>query len=138
VQPGPEALLIAIVVGLYVYDAGVWLYGNEAVLTVGRRGQWKAGFAGRFGTWRGRQLFLPNLVAPWRPAFKLVWQYAAPAHSQHDSWPDYAQAFRNLGLLVASLFVVMFLVLPAVVLGRQGDLTILALFVIIYLHLIAI
>jgi hypothetical protein len=138
VQPGPEALLVAVLVGLYIYDAGVWLYGNEAVLTVTTRGVWKAGFARRFGTWRGRQLYFPNFVAPWRPAFKLVWQYSSPTRSQHESWTDYTQPLGYLGPLVASLFVVLFVVLPPIVLARQGELTVLGLFVVVYLHVIAI
>lgn len=137
-QPGPEALLVAVLVGLYVYDAGVWLHGNEAVLTVTARGAWKAGFARRLGTWRGRQLYLPNLAAPWRPAFKLVWQFSSPGRSQHESWAGYTQALRHFGPLVASLFVMLFVVLPPIVLARLGELTILGLFVIAYLHVIAI
>lgn len=138
-HPGPEALLVAVLAGLYVYDAGVWLYGNEAVLTRTRRG-WQAGFAARFGLWRGRHFYLPSLLAPWRPVFKLVWQYQAPVQSQPAPWPgaDAEAALRHFGVLVASLFVTLFIGLPVVVLGRQGDATILALFGIVYLHVIAI
>lgn len=96
---------------LYIHDAGVLLEPDEFMLVPGRGGSWRASF-GAFGwTIRGREPWLPNLLLPWRPAYRVRWSLERPwpaADGRAASPPREDGPTRlAMGCLMATIFVVL-------------------------------
>jgi hypothetical protein len=72
--PSVEVLAMALIAGLYLQDALILLYDNEAVLeSHGARG-YRIRFGARGFQLAGRNPVLPNPLTPWRMALRLAWQ----------------------------------------------------------------
>jgi hypothetical protein len=68
-----EIGLMALVVGLYLYDAALLLYCNEGVLRPRGRDAWAVGFGSARFQLRGKELYLPNPFLMHKPLFRLAW-----------------------------------------------------------------
>jgi hypothetical protein len=137
-QVTPELGLVLALPGLYAWDALVPLRRNQVVLSVSGRGQWKPGFANGLFSMQGRAPCLSNLLSPWRPVFRLSWEFVPTVPVAKHAWEETATRFLPLGPWVAGLFVAMFVMLPIVLLARLGDAALLLAFGLIYLYLAAI
>lgn len=133
-----EGLLMALVVGLYLYDSALLMYSNEAVLIPTGKDRWLAGFGSNKITFKGKELFLPNPLLPTRPLFKLAWEFDILAPSLNHTWNLARKAFARFAPPVWGLAVSTFLLLPFALFGRLGDLIILLAFALIYLHVFLI
>ncbi len=107
-----ELLLMLLVVGLYLYDSGLLLFCNEGILVPVAKG-WKIQFGFREPRIAGKELFLP---APWllhRPMYRLAWQFEGANSQTHAPARDLIRrAPPILVLLVWSIAMVLFLLLP--------------------------
>lgn len=123
---------MAAVAALYAYDSALLLHANEAVLVRDFGGRWRAGFGSTSTTFRGRQLWMPNLLAPMQPLFRLLWSHE---HADPRAASDLEQRSERLAFLapwVIALFVALFGVLPLALFGGLGDLAIVAAFALGY------
>jgi hypothetical protein len=133
-----EALLMALVVGLYLYDSAILLFCNEAVLIARGKTQWLAGFGANRTTLRGKELYLPNPLRPTQALFRLAWQFEGLVLPGSQPWSETYKAFQGFSPFVWSLLMLMYLLLPAVLFARFGDLMILSVFIMIYINVFAI
>ena len=133
-----EALLMALVVGVYLYDSALRMYSNEAVMIPVGQDRWLAGFGSNKTTFKGKEFYLPNLLVPTRPLFKLAWDFEIAIPSQDFRWSIARKEFGHFVPLVWGLAASTFLLLPVALFGRLGDLIILLAFSLIYLHVLLI
>lgn len=102
-------LLIA---GLYLYDSALLLFSNEGILVPAGQG-WKIRFGLREPRIAGKEFFLP---APWllhRPMYRLSWQFDGRAPlGKAQEWDARQHAPPILVLLVWSIAMVLFVLLP--------------------------
>jgi hypothetical protein len=84
-MPAPETLLMALALGLYLYDSALLLYSNEAMLVLAGKNRWLTGFGSNRTTLYSRELYLPNPFTPTRPLFRLSWKLEAQADSPGNS-----------------------------------------------------
>jgi hypothetical protein len=133
-----EALLMALVIGLYLYDSAILLFCNEAVLLAQGKTKWLAGFGSNLTTFRGKELYLPNPLRPTQALFQLAWQLEGVVLPGSQQWSETHKAFRGFSPLVWSLLILMYVLLPIVLFARLGDLMILSVFILIYVNVFAI
>lgn len=133
-----EALLMAAVLGLYLYDSALLLCVNEAVLTASRKERWSVAFGSPQITLRGHELLLPNPFTPTRPMFRLAWDFERAASGAAQDWAAPRKPRRALAAAVWSLFLLLFLFLPLALFGRLGDWAIVPAFALIYANALCI
>lgn len=104
----------------YLYDSTVLLYSNEAVLMCDRRGQWSATMGWAGFVLAGRSLCVLNPFTPFRPSFRLHWDFAAlDDGAEGKRWPEGAHEFNGIAPLCLIAWLALFVVLP---LGMFTDL----------------
>lgn len=130
----PEVQLMALAVGLYVYDSCVLLHGNEGVLV--RRGgrRWAVSLGLVHARICGKNLFVPNLLAVHQPVLRMAWQFDKAGKPQ-AGWADPVPAFRALGYASLWLGMVLFLLFPAVLFLYLRDSSLVAVLVLLYLSI---
>ena len=74
-----EAQLMALAVGLYLFDCTLLLLPNEGLLIAGRKGSWQAAPRSEDFLVAGRSLHVMNLFTPHRPVFRLAWNFDVPS-----------------------------------------------------------
>jgi hypothetical protein len=128
-----EAMLLAVYVGLYFYDAFLLLRPNEAILKAGFASQWRSSFGSKNTTFFGKELYIPNPFAPSTPIFRLSWQYESPGPSSSTGWGACIPTLRWFLVPTWLLFFCSFVLLPIALFGHFGDFLILVAFAAIYL-----
>src|SRR3546814_9086970 len=97
--PDLEVLLVIGIVAFYAQDAMMLLYHDELVFErVARR--WRPSPGG--SQWQGRFLFVPNLLAPWRPLLRGAIPDAPSAIPEASSLEPVLKALRPLQVGVRS------------------------------------
>ena len=124
--PSLEVLLVAGIIAFYVQDAMLLLYHDEVVFER-RGGAWRAAAPGP--QWSGRFLFVPSLLAPWRPLLRAS---ASTAAVDAASFQPMLKALRPLQAGVAVLGVLLLVGVPALLWRYPHPLALLALLVAIY------
>lgn len=134
-----EALLASMIVAFYLKDSLLLLRADEAVLVrgLGRAGGWRAGFGARGFKLGGREPYLANPFAPHAPVFRLRWAMqaaAAPgAAGRKVLAPPPQLAWLAPFAWVA--WALLFVVIPATVLGRWGVTSTLAAVALLYVDI---
>lgn len=129
--PSTELMLMAFAVALYLYDSLVPLFVNEGILSPVGRDRWQVEFASDRFQWRGKELFLPNPLAPHRPIYRLCWA----THSWDVAERSEVTPCRSYGLLVPLTWVMafaVFVLLPLGLFSRFGDVMIVATLICFY------
>jgi hypothetical protein len=108
-----EVELFALAVSFYLYDSSVLLYSNEAIITCDRAQRWHA-ITGWVGfVLAGRSLCVLNPFTPYRPSFRLNWDFNVLENETKDlSWPERAQDFKNLAPITLTSGIALFFLLP--------------------------
>jgi len=131
-MPSFEVLLPLGAVGLYLFDATLWLYWNEALFLRRRRG-WAFTEGSSLLLW-GRRLCLPNPLAPQVPQFRVRW--SDRDHRIETEDPEalrrFTTALRPVQYLVLTLLLLL-LALPVVLLVFGTGIPLLVLFAAFYL-----
>jgi hypothetical protein len=128
-----EAQLMALVAFFYVYDAAQLLYANEGVISPAGK-EWLAASAKNGWTLRGRSLFLPNLLTPHRPIYRLLWNSSRIDAASEIDWQAEKRLYRPLIPVVYGMGVALFGLLPAALFYFRSDIVLLACAVLIYLQ----
>lgn len=129
---------MAIYVGLYIYDSALLLHPNEGILNVGILKDWRSGFGSKNTTFAGKELYIPNLLNPVAPIFRLCWQYEKSFPGHQTGWESCIRTLEWFQAPVWFLFSLSFLILPAVLFGHFGDALLLMAFSLIYLTVVLI
>jgi hypothetical protein len=128
-----EAQLMALVAFFYVYDAAQLLYANEGVISPAGK-KWLAASAHKGWALRGRSLFLPNLLTPHRPIYRLLWNSSRIDAASAMDWEAEKRLYRPWIPVVYGMGVALFGLLPAALFYFRSDIVLLACAVLIYLH----
>ncbi|WP_028102313.1 hypothetical protein [Pseudoduganella violaceinigra] len=123
-----EILLLAAMVGLYLYDSARLLHANEGVLAATLGGRWSLHFGAEHYTLRGKEPFVPNPLLPHRPVFPMRWKQqvdAAPKPAQRWTPPHFGP-YKVLAPLVWLMALALFGLIPAGLFSRYGNLAVAA------------
>lgn len=131
-----EVLLMAIAIGLYLYDSAIMLYINEGILTPRGRG-WSVGFGSNKARLKGMEVFLPHPLLPHRPLFRLAWQFQCNAKEADGNWTTRSALFGPLVPMVWGMALAVFVLLPLGLFSRLGERMLLAAIVLLYLCIVA-
>jgi hypothetical protein len=132
-----EALLMAGVLGLYLFDSALLLCANEAILCQSGNGRWSLAFGSHGFTLRGREPFLPNPFTPSRALFRLSWSFEGPSgagatRSEHGDWSGQRDAFKTFTPALPCLAGALFLGLPVALFFNLGEAALLSALGLIY------
>jgi len=123
-----EVLLVAAMLGLYLYDSVQLLHSNEGVLAATLGGRWSLHFGAEHYTLRGKEPFLPNPLLPHRPVFLLHWkQHAASGTAATQRWtPPAFGPYKVLAPFIWLMALALFGLIPAGLFTRYGNVAIAA------------
>lgn len=106
-----SAWLMAVALALYVYDAA-WLLGpDELVLVRGSGGRWRPVFGIDGWRLRGREVFVPHLLMPWRAHVRAIWLPLDEVSPASHTLPA-VKVGRGLTVGATAILVLMALALP--------------------------
>ncbi len=127
-------MLVLGISGFYLFDSAMLLYANELVF-VKQDGEWTFGRPGSGWEMLRKFIYLPNPLTPDYPLFRVCWVISS-APNEHQEDMEALQQFLNilspLRYMTFSLFVLLLIGLPVVVLGFGTGLVLLLLLGVIY------
>jgi hypothetical protein len=132
-----EILLMTAIIGLYLYDSAMLLYGNQAILAATRRGKWLVEFGSSTYQVLRKDLYIPNPFLPHRAQFLLSWKLEGGPAEAEVSLAEYARSARPLGLMVWCMAMALFVLLPLGFFTRLGDPMLLIAVLVLYASIIA-
>lgn len=129
-----EVLLVAAMVGLYLYDSVQLLHSNEGVLAATLGGRWSLHFGAEHYTLRGKEPFLPNPLLPHHPVFALRWkqQVTVETSAAHRWTPPQFGPYKVLAPFVWLMALALFGLIPTGLFTRYGNVAIAAGIVLFY------
>jgi hypothetical protein len=127
-------MLVLGIVGFYLFDSAMLLYVNELVI-VEKNGKWVFGRPESGWQMLGKNLYVPNPLTPDYPLFRACW-VVSPATNEHQEdieiLQQYLSELNPLRYMTFSLFVLLLIALPVVLLGFGTGLALLLLLGVIY------
>jgi hypothetical protein len=135
--PQDAVLLMALVVGLYLYDSTLLLRRDEGVLMPARRGRWSVGLGSHSYQLLGKYVFIPNPFLPHRPLFRASWRFEGDVSAVQENWEARRNALRPVAPTVGGMAVAFFVLLPLGFFTRLGDWALLAAIALLYLSIVA-
>ena len=128
-----EVELLALAVLFYLYDSSVLLYSNEAILTCDSAQRWTATTGWIGFVLAGRSLCLLNPFTPYRPSFRLSWDFNRLEFDAKDrEWPKRAQEFKSIAPLTVAAGIALFLLLPVGMFTEIGRYAVISAVVLLY------
>jgi hypothetical protein len=128
-----EVELLILAVLFYLYDSSVLLYSNEAILTCGSAQRWTATTGWIGFVLAGRSLCLLNPFTPYRPAFRLSWDFNRLEPETKDrEWPKRAQQFKGIAPLTVTAGIALYLLLPLGMFTEFGRYAVISAVVLLY------
>jgi hypothetical protein len=123
-------------IAFYIIDAAMMLYANELVLCREWNG-WSFS-AGSEGVVLGRRPYLPNILFPQEPLFRVHWENEGSREPQEDAaaLSTFFAALRPVQWASCALVLLLLIGLPAISLALGPGRAMLALFVVYYLLLL--
>lgn len=133
----PEVLLMTVAVGIYLYDAVLLLYRNEAVLYPVRTGKYSVSFSPGWGQLLGKSVYLPNPLMPHKPLYRLSWQAGPVSESlstHQPVWEEISKSLATLAPYIWAMFIALFVLLPVGLFTRLGNAVLFAAVAMLYLN----
>jgi hypothetical protein len=126
-----ELLILAVI--FYLYDSSVLLYSNEAILTCDSARRWSATTGWIGFVLAGRSLCLLNPFTPYRPSFRLSWNFNRLEPEAKDrEWPKRAQEFKGIAPLTVTAGIALFLLLPVGMFTELGRYAVISAVILLY------
>jgi hypothetical protein len=130
---GAEAQLLVLAALFYLYDSSVLLYASEGLLTPASAGRWAIVYQPNSIALRGRMLFIPNVLLPHRPVFRLSWTAATVNFENSVDWTAKRTQFARLAPFVYGSAAAIFVLLPFALYAWRSDVYVLTAALVIYL-----
>jgi len=130
-----ELQLLALAIGLYVFDSMLFLFPNEGVLTSVGKARWRVTFGSDKTRVRGKEILFPNLLFLHRPIFKLSWDSEGATTQVAPiafDWDAQKVLFKGLMMPVYGIGVAQFIVFPYVIFFFLTDISIIVSLVYLY------
>lgn len=126
-----ELLILAVI--FYLYDSSVLLHSNEAILTCDSAQRWSATTGWIGFVLAGRSLCLLNPFTPYRPSFRLSWDFnRLESETKDREWPKRAQEFKSIAPLSVAAGIALFLLLPVGMFTELGRYAVIPAVVLLY------
>jgi hypothetical protein len=135
-QVSVEVLLMAAVIGLYLYDSALLLYSNEGVLTATRASRWRAALGFANMQILGKRIFIPNPLLPHCATFRLAWGVEGHESSHEETWPDLNCMFDPIAPLIWFMAIALFVLLPLGLFTRLGERMLLSALGVLYINIV--
>jgi hypothetical protein len=132
-----EALLMALAIGLYLYDSTLLLYFDEGIVQPAGRARWLVRFGSSNVRLMGKDLFFPNPLLPHRPLYRLSWRVPALPARPDGQWAERRALFRSLAPMTWGMALALFVLLPLGLFSRLGVPILLAALGLLYLSILA-
>jgi hypothetical protein len=128
-----EVLLIIGVLGFYLYDSAILLFSNELVF-IESYGRWSFSFPNPRWLLRGRVLYFPNPLAPYKMIYRAAWSTNDNALEiqSEDLTHKFSAPLCYLRILVIVLMILLVVVLPVVMLRLGAGVVFLVVLFLIY------
>lgn len=127
-----EAQLLILAVLFYVYDSSILLFSNEGVITPSWK-NWTAQTNHRGLVLLRKKLFIPNLLLPHRPIFRLHWQPESMSQASSVEWQKEKSMYGWFGLPAYGMALALFVITPITYCFFRSDPALLACLALIYL-----
>lgn len=127
-------MLVLGIVGFYLFDSAMLVYVNELVF-VEKKGKWVLGRPESGWQMLGKNLYVPNPLTPDYPLFRAYWVVSSASNEHQDDIETLRQFLNELNSLrymTFSLFMLLLVGLPIVLLGFGTGLALLLLLGVIY------
>lgn len=137
----PEVLLMTVAVGIYLFDAALLLYRNEAVLFPAGAGKFSVAFSPGWGQLFGKTVYLPNPFLPHKPLYRLSWHARIVSASLSTGQPGWEESYQNLSTLapfIWAMFIALFVLLPVGLFTHFGHIVLFVAVVALYLNALVI
>jgi len=132
-----EIMLVLGVVGFYLFDSAMLLYTNELVFAE-KNGKWVFGLPESGWQMLGKNLYFPNPLTPDTSLFRTCWVVASATNKHQediDSLRQFLNTLNPLRYMTFSLFVLLLIGLPIVLLVYGTGLALLLLLGVVYLSI---
>lgn len=129
-----EVLLMALAIGLYLYDSALLLHFDEAVLVPAGRSRWLVRFGSDKLRLMGKELLLPNPLLPHRPLYRLSWRIPPVPAALDDQWAARRTLFKRLAPLAWGMALALFVLLPLGLFTWLGTPLLLAALLLLYIN----
>lgn len=127
-----EAQLLILAVLFYIYDSSILLFSNEGVITPSWK-NWTAKTHPRGLVLLRKRLFIPNLLLPHRPIFRLHWQPESMSQAASVEWQKEKSLYGWFGLPAYGMALALFVITPITYYFFRSDPALLTCLALIYL-----
>lgn len=128
-----ELELLALAIGLYLYDSTVLLYANEAILSCDRRQVWHVSTGWQGLLVAGRRVCLLNPLTMYRPCARLRWNlHALDPPDADQAWSTKLSTLQAAGPWTGAAAFALFVLLPLGLFTRFGAHAVLAAVAVLY------
>lgn len=134
-MPQDAVLLMAVVIGLYIYDSALLLRRDEGVLVPARRGRWSVELGSQSYQLLGKYVFIPNPFLPHRPLYRAAWRLDGD-HGVQEDWDARRNVLRPIAPLVGAMAVAFFVLLPLGFFTKAGNWALVAALALLYLSIV--
>jgi hypothetical protein len=132
-----ETQLLIVVVFFYVYDASLLLFANEGIVICHRR-HWTATTNRNGLSLRGKNLFIPNLLFPHQPIYRLAWYSEKIEQTSTVDWVAEKSLYLWFAFPAYGMAITLFIIAPTIYhLFRSNEALLWCLGLIYYLSIVA-
>lgn len=132
-----ELQLLLAAAFFYLYDASVLLHADEGLLSPAGGRAWAIVYRPNSIALRGRLVYVPNLLLPHRPVYRLAWSAAALSFADSDAWDERRARYSVLVPFVYLAALSIFVLLPVCLLWGRSDIQVLVVAALIYANSVA-
>lgn len=111
IQLSTETQLLMVAVFFYIYDACQLLFVNEGIIT-GHRKNWVATTNKNGVGLLGKRLFIPNLLLPHQPIYRLAWHPERIEQTSTVNWKNEKTLYSLFTLPAYGMAVALFIITP--------------------------
>ena len=134
-----EYLLVICIIGFYLFDSIMLLYGNEVILTESG-GKWNLLFPINNFFILNKALFIPNPLTPYSPLLLLYWTSPENELDAVDSGAldNFIRALRPLKYMIGILFALMIFAVPIILIRYGAEKKFIILLLTVYINILLI
>jgi hypothetical protein len=132
-----ELQLLLAAAFFYLYDSSILLHANEGALSPAGGGRWACVYQPNSVILRGRFVYIPNPLLPYRPVYRLAWDAGSVSFIDSTDWAWQRERYALLAPCVCLAGLAIFVLLPICLFLGQSDLHVLTAAALVYANSIA-